>query len=104
MEGDLCQCLHGTETNTVLAKELGVSLPTVKKMWLSIYDRVAQHAPELIVANATIGAENKRGKEKKRHLLAYLQEHPEELRPVVRRAAGQKPRHAVTSRDSGVSR
>jgi hypothetical protein len=101
----LIQCISDrTETNAVLAKELGVSLPTVKKMWLSIYDRVAQHAPELIVANVAVGAENKRGKEKKRHLLAYLQVHPEELRPVVRRAAGQKPPHAVASRNRDVSR
>ena len=101
----LIQCIsHRTETNALLANELGVSLPTVKKMWLSIYDRVAQHAPELLVANAAIGAENKRGKEKRRHLLAYLQEHPEELRPVARRAAGQKPPHTLTSKNSRVSR
>ena len=71
-------------TNTALAKILGVSLPTVKKMWLSIYDRVAEIASELI-GGAKIGAENKRGTEKRRHLLAYLREHPEELRPVARR-------------------
>lgn len=80
-----------TGTNPALAKMLGVSLPTVKKMWLSIYKRVSENAPELIAGNAQIGAENKRGKEKRRHLLAYLQEHPEELRPVVRRVAGEKP-------------
>ena len=75
-----------TGTNTALAKILRVSLPTVKKMWLSIYDRVVEIAPELI-GGAKIGAENKRGTEKRRHLLAYLQEHPEELRPVARRAS-----------------
>jgi hypothetical protein len=73
-----------TGTNPALAKILDVSLPTVKKMWLSIYERVAEIAPELI-GGAKIGAENKRGTEKRRHLLAYLQEHPEELRPVAPR-------------------
>ena len=75
-----------TGTNPALAKMLKVSLPTVKKMWLSVYERVAEIAPELI-GSIKIDPENKRGKEKRRHLLAYLQEHPEELRPVVRRAA-----------------
>lgn len=79
-----------TETNAVLAKELGVSLPTVKKMWLSIYDRVAEHAPELITGDSESGADGKRGKEKRRRLLAYLQNHPEELRPVLRRSNEQK--------------
>jgi hypothetical protein len=81
-----------TETNAVLAKELGVSLPTVKKMWLSIYDRVAEHAPELMAGDAISGADGKRGKEKRRRLLAYLQNHSEELRPVLRRSSGQKAR------------
>jgi hypothetical protein len=60
-------------------------------MWLSIYERVSENAPELIAGNAKIGVENKRGKGKRRHLLAYLQDHPEELRPVLRRSNGQKP-------------
>jgi hypothetical protein len=84
-----------TETNTVLAEELGVSLPTVKKMWLSIYDRVAEQLPELMTGDAKRGAGSKRGKEKRRRLLAYLQNHPEELRPVMRRTNGQKARARV---------
>src|ERR1700722_1237164 len=74
-----------TETNAVLARQLGVSLPTVKKMWLSIYDRVAEHAPELMAAEGESASDTKRGKEKRRRLLGYLQQHPEELRPVLRR-------------------
>jgi hypothetical protein len=58
-------------------------------MWLSIYDRVAQHAPELMAADGESAGDSKRGKEKRR-LLAYLQQHPEELRPVLRRANGKK--------------
>jgi hypothetical protein len=98
-----CAISDPTATNPALAKILGVSLPTVKKMWLSIYQRVSESAPELIAGNAKISAENKRGKEKRRHLLAYLQEHPEELRPVLRRATAQEPRHTVTSKSRHVS-
>jgi hypothetical protein len=88
-----------TATNPALAKMLGLSLPTVKKMWLSIYDRVSEIAPELIAGNPKISADNKRGKEKRRHLLAHLQDHPEELRPVLRRSNGQEPRQPSTSKN-----
>jgi hypothetical protein len=92
-----CASSDPTGTNPALAKVLGVSLPTIKKMWLSIYERVSENAPELIAGNAKIGAENKRGKEKRRHLLAYLQQHPEELRPVVRGLNVRKLRHELPS-------
>lgn len=82
-----------TETNGVLAKGLRVSLPTVKKMWLSIYNRVAQHAPELMAGDGESATDGKRGKEKRRRLLAYLQNHPEELRPVLRRSNDRKAPH-----------
>jgi hypothetical protein len=71
-----------TETNPVLAKMLGVSLSAVKKLWLSIYARVALHAPEVMAGPDKSSDEKKRGGEKKRRLLAYVEEHPEELRPV----------------------
>lgn len=88
-----------TGTSQALAKKLGVSLPTVKKMWLSIYTRVAEQAPDWIANGGKTGPESKRGKEKRRLLLGYLKEHPEELRPVVRKPAGQKSRQqGVTSR------
>ncbi|MGA9883897.1 MAG: hypothetical protein WBQ34_09285 [Candidatus Acidiferrales bacterium] len=70
-------------TDASLSKELGVSLPTVKKMWLSVYRRMGDHIPELNHDSSPADATAiRRGKEKKRHLLAYLRNHPEELRPV----------------------
>ncbi len=87
-----CASSDPTGTNPTLAKRLDVSLPTIKKRWLSIYERVSETAPELIAGQAKIRAENKRGKEKRRRLVAYLQEHPEELRPVLRRAPAQWPK------------
>jgi hypothetical protein len=93
----ICAMSDPTGTSPALAKSLRVSLPTVKKMWLSIYERVSEIAPELIAGTAKIGTDNKRGKEKRRHLLAYLQEHPEELRPVLRRSSGQTSRQESRS-------
>ena len=92
-----CAISNSSGTNQVLAKSLGLSLSTVKKMWLSIYRRVAAHAPDLILPGAETGIESKRGKEKRRRLLAYLQEHPEELRSVLRKPNDQKSHRAPTS-------
>jgi len=54
-------------------------------MWLSVYRRMADHLPNLdshaLQPNAPMA---QRGVEKRRHLLAYLRKHPEELRPTVR--------------------
>ena len=71
--------LHGTDQE--LAAALHLSIPTVKKMWGSIYRRVAACDPELVPdpALAEPGT-HERGREKRRSLLAYVRDHPEELR------------------------
>ncbi|HEY1865951.1 MAG TPA: hypothetical protein VGG55_02680, partial [Candidatus Acidoferrales bacterium] len=93
----LCALDGEMGTDQELCEKLRISLTTVKKMWLSIYDRVAEGMPEWIPdhARADMGPPE-RGKEKRRRLLAYLREHPEELRPVSRkhlqqRSAPRKP-------------
>jgi hypothetical protein len=65
---------------------LGTSLPAVKKMWVSIYCRVEDCLPELIgdPLQADVPPSG-RGREKRRRVMAYLREHPEELRPVSRK-------------------
>jgi hypothetical protein len=73
-------------TDEELSDGLGVSLFTVKKTWRMIYDRVADCMPELVPSNSHGEAETRgRGKQKKQNLLAYLREHPEELRPISRK-------------------
>jgi hypothetical protein len=73
-------------TDEQLSTTLGVSIPAIKKTWASIYHRVADHLPELVrdVSQSDVGGAP-RGREKRRELLAYLREHPEELRPVTRK-------------------
>lgn len=68
-------------TDPELAGAFHVSLPTIKKMWGSIYQRVAGCDPELVPdpVHAEPGT-SERGPEKRRRLLAYLRDHPEELR------------------------
>jgi hypothetical protein len=81
----LLSALSGA-TDDHLATALGISRPAVKKLWLSIYRRVEDHLPSLIEppvkSELPLGS---RGKEKRRRVLAYLRERPEELRPVSRK-------------------
>jgi hypothetical protein len=77
-------------TDQELSDHLGVSVSTVKNTWRSIYDRTASCLPELFLDHSRADARiSERGKEKKRHLLAYLRDHPEELRPVSRKLLQQ---------------
>jgi hypothetical protein len=78
------------KTDDELAEELGASLSTVKNTWRSIFNRAASRLPEIFttLAEEVLNATG-RGKEKRRPLLAYLREHPEELRPVSRRLMEQ---------------
>jgi hypothetical protein len=74
-------------TDEELSNELVISLSAVKKAWSSVYDRAADHLPDSIL---TVETEEERrngdrGKQKKQRLLAYLREHPEELRPYARK-------------------
>jgi hypothetical protein len=73
-------------TDEDLSNELNVSLSSVRRTWLAIYQRVVEREPELLgessPSEATLPG---RGKGKKHRLLAYLREHPEELRPISRK-------------------
>ena len=71
----------GTDEDVATAP--GISLSAVKKTWRSIYDRVTDRSPGLIPDQAPEELTSERGKEKKQRLLAYLREHPEELRPAA---------------------
>jgi DNA-binding CsgD family transcriptional regulator len=73
-------------TDAELAEELDISIAMVKKTWRTVYERVARRMPDLLPENPGSRASGKRGKERKQIVLAYLREHPEELRPVVEQA------------------
>jgi hypothetical protein len=69
-------------TDSELSDELGISLSAVKKTWLLIYDRGSGHLPGFSSNRDHLEGATERGKEKKQRLLAYVREHPEELRPA----------------------
>jgi DNA-binding CsgD family transcriptional regulator len=76
------------------ADALGISPHTVKMRWRGIFERVAATHPELLGPGgrdesrvpADISDAGRRGPEKRRHLLAYLRQHMEEVRPRRSRA------------------
>jgi DNA-binding CsgD family transcriptional regulator len=73
------------ETSEESAEELGLSAWTVKKRWQSIYDRVRAADAELLPPAIAHGTHSQsRGTERRRRLLNYLRQHPEELRPLGR--------------------
>ena len=76
---ELLQQAIGGATDEELASELKVSASAVKKRWISVYERVSDALPGWLESAAT--AET-RGSEKRRHLLNYLRQHPEELHPA----------------------
>jgi hypothetical protein len=68
-------------TDAGLAKSLNISLPAVKMRWRAIYHQVESAAPELFPTDASHVSEHSRGKEKRRCIIEYVRNHPEELRP-----------------------
>lgn len=72
-------------TDQQIAAELGLSLNTLKSTWRSIYDRVASHAP-FVLSGMDGGADDGgvRGTEKRRGVLSFVEDHPQELRPYLK--------------------
>lgn len=67
-----------------LASVLGISPNTVKRTWRAVFDRASEKAPYILgPANAAPQSEGVRGQEKRRHLLTYLRDNPQELRPYA---------------------
>lgn len=74
-------------TDVELAASLDRSLNTLKQTWRSIYDRVERRAPFALSGPGDALPQGRRGTEKRRRLLTYMQDHIEELRPFSRRTA-----------------
>jgi hypothetical protein len=56
----------------------------VKKRWQAIYERVGDVDRELLLPPVAHGPNiTARGAERRRRLLHYLRQHPEELRPFI---------------------
>jgi hypothetical protein len=81
--------LRGT-TDIELSVELGLKLPALKKRWASVFNRVAAAKPDLLPGIDDNLDRQTRGRQKKHRLLAYIREHPEELRPFLQLQTSQR--------------
>jgi hypothetical protein len=79
----LTHALMGVSDRQVAA-ELDLSTETVRSTWDSIYTRVGRARPRLLTNAEVEPSTVARGAEKRRHLLDYLRQHMEELRPMQR--------------------
>lgn len=77
-------------TDVELSVELGLKLPAVKKRWASVFNRVAVAKPDLLPGLDDNLNRQTRGRQKKHRLLAYVREHPEELRPFLHSRTSQR--------------
>jgi hypothetical protein len=69
-------------TDGELSLKLGLTVNAVKKRWISIFDRTIEARPALFPA-ISLNDGQKRGRQKRHHVLAYVRAHMEELRPTL---------------------
>ena len=91
-EQRLLACALPGLTDEQLAGMLGISFPAVKKN-VGLHLPPSGRLPAAVDPRSTsneIPCRAGRGREKRRHLLGYLRQHPEELRPILR-ASSENP-------------
>jgi hypothetical protein len=81
-------------TDEQLADKLRLGLPAVKKRWRSIFERVSAR-PDLFPGIGDGFEDGSRGRQKRHYILAYVREHPEELRPFRSRNASAAVRPTI---------
>jgi len=82
----LRQALRG-QTDEELAGRLKISTAAVKKRWIRIFEDVERRVPSF--ASAAPLGDSVRGPQRRHRLLAYIREHPEELRAFASSEAFQ---------------
>jgi hypothetical protein len=87
-EQRLLKCALEGGTDEEISNRLLVSQSAIKKTWRNAYERADACDLANFPRNAKCREDRiERGSEKKKHLLAYLRDHPEELRPFSNRIA-----------------
>jgi hypothetical protein len=69
------------QTDAEIAGKLQVSISAVKKTWVAAFEHAGDVLGELDTPGPRRDATGTRGVQKRHKLLAYLREHPEELKP-----------------------
>lgn len=76
----LAEALRGG-TDGELALRMNLSLASIKKRWLSLFQRVAETHPSLLPGCQEQNWKAYRGPQKRHHILSYVRSHPQEIRP-----------------------
>ena len=71
------------ESDEHLMRVLSVSVHGLKKLWRGIYERIEDAEPDFFGDASSSDDEGRRGPEKRRQVLAYVRQRPEERRPWV---------------------
>jgi len=80
----LLKAALGGQTDAKLATSIGLTFSAVKARWRSTFARVQEVMPDLV---ADPDDRDGRGAQKRHRVLAYIRNHPEELRPFDWKAA-----------------
>lgn len=89
----LLRAAQSGATDAELAATLRLKMPAVKARWRSALARIAEARPDLV---GELKDGTARGSQKRHRVLAYIREHPEELRPYdARHQARSKTKASV---------
>jgi DNA-binding CsgD family transcriptional regulator len=91
-EQELLELALEGEDDVSIAKSLFVTLPAVKRRWSNIFACVGAIRPEL----CPMDGDGTRGIQKRQRILAYVRNHPEELRPFLFDAKKRRKRNPGT--------
>lgn len=69
------------QTDEELAETLSLAVPSIKSRWKALYAHLAEVTPGLYRSFGGESFSGSRSMERRRHLLTYLRDHPEELAP-----------------------
>jgi hypothetical protein len=85
LEKDVLEFALHSDTEEEVAGALDISIWTVKKRWQRIYEKVEGLIPTFFstAESGNNGDEKSSSGQRRRHLLDYLRQHPEEIRPNV---------------------
>jgi DNA-binding CsgD family transcriptional regulator len=82
VEKDTLEAALENSTDEEISDRLGVSIWTIKKRWQSIYAKAEQFVPGVFPdADLASDIAHAASTERRRHLLGYIRQHPEEIRP-----------------------
>jgi DNA-binding CsgD family transcriptional regulator len=78
-EQNLLAAALGGKTDAELSASLGLTVEAIKKRWMSVFARIDQFKPTIL--EDAYAPDDRRGPQKRHRVVAYVRDHPEELRP-----------------------